>query len=508
MFSLGGEDQYQDAIGIDPEAIGSVGGVTGRTLGAIMPTFQETVLTTTTLGEAPMWVTGAARTTGVFVYGSSGTVYTLSNTLSLDGDQGGIVKPTSGVGNGMAYYNDYIYLSTPTNIFRFGRLSATAPTLSNYWITGLSNSALTNSDYPSTRNITYPNHVLHPHNDGKLYIADYESSDTLDIPHGGLIHWLKTNSLGTEATSAFAELTLPPGFMPTAIESYGTDLAILCTPQAIFSGGAIPKSGESALFLWDTVSESYYRNIPIKESMATAMKNKNGELFILAGNIDTDCKLLKYLGGDSFQTLAVINSGSPPPQSAIEIFGNMICWGGNVSNPIVAAGVYSYGYRSGLLKPALHMPMRIKDASNTLPIVSCVKSILRSPYPVVGWRTDTSAEYGLDKIASSGTQSSRWRTKVYNIGKRFRIIRIRVPLQETVLTGDSIVLTVYTDTESSSTTLQTINATNFPNSEKLIDYNSLSIVGYSNFYIDFSFSGTNRQGLGLPITIDIETDEL
>lgn len=505
-FTLSGSDQYLDGIGIDPEGIGSSGGITGKSLGGIMPTFGSAILSNSTLGEAPMWITGSPNTTGVFVYGSGGTMHALGN-VGFGPVDGGVVKPASGAGNGMVAYNDYIYLATPTDIYRYGRVSQTAPTLASWWVTGLTNSALVNSDYPATRSVTYPNHVLHFHNDGRVYVADYDNA-TGDSPHGGLIHWFKTSTDGTGGTSAFSALVLPPNFMPTALETYGTDLAILCSPQASYSSGSIPKTGNSALFLWDTISQNYYRHVPIKEALATAMKVKNGEIFILAGNMDASVKLMKYLGGESFQTLATIYDGSPPPQCAVEIFGDMIGWGGHVTTPLAAAGLFTYGSRSGQLKPSLHMPMRIRDTSNTFPIVSSVKSIERTNYPWIGWRTDATTTYGLDRITNGGTQASRWRTKVFNIGKEFIIRRIRIPLTNAISAGDSIVSTVYIDTEAKTSGLRTINSTNFPNSERLIDLNSLNITGYSNFYIDFAFSGTNQKGFSFPITIELEVHEL
>ena len=347
---------------------------------------------------------------------------------------------------------------------------------------------------------------MHAHNDGRVYVADYNDS-TGDSPHGGVIHWFKTSTDGTGGTLGYAALVLPPGFMPTAIESYGTDLAILCTPQVV--SNSVTRNGTAALFLWDTVSQNYYRNIPINETVATAMKNKNGELFVLAGNLATDVKLMKYLGGESFQVLATVFEGSPPPASAVEVFGNMICWGGTVSSPTTGAGLFSYGYRGGQLKSnALHMPLRIKDTSGTLPMVSCVKSITRTPYPLLGWRTDTSAAYGLDRVSGGGTQAAEWRTRVFNIGKPFRIRRIRIPLTEQINSSISILPKVYVDDAGTATELRTINSTNFPNSESIIDLNSLTVRGYSNFYLHFIFSSTAICGFAFPITIDVEVDEL
>ena len=500
-YYLSEADQFLLSVGIDPE---KTYGTRAKANGGIIPTAMTSITSGTGLGSsAPMWVSSAQTSTGVMVYAASGTVYTYSNTFTAPDEEGGIVKPTSGAGNGMVVYGDYAYFATTTDIARFGPLSATAPRLTqNFW-TGsdyLNKSALTNTTYPSTRNINYPNHTMHLHNDGAVYICDYANNQ-------GMLHSFYIAQDGTETTAVYQDLTLPPGQLPTDIESYGTDVAVTTSPAIDFSVGAVPRpSLSSSLILWDAVSgHNFYRNVPVNEAMCTAVVNKNGELHVWGGNLDQAVTLLKYLGGYSFQELAHLGEGSPPLASAVDSLGNMVAWGGWATYPEAFAGAYTYGYRNAKMpRNALNQILRISDSTNTLPVISCLKFLLRSAYPVIGWRTDTTASYGIDRQTTGVTYASIFYTKVFNVGRPFSIRRIRIPLTAAVDAGTSIIPIVYFDNEGASETLATINNTNYPNSDKIIDYTDLAIGGTKDFFIRFTFQGTTE--VGFPPEIDIELE--
>lgn len=501
-WNQSGEGQFLASLGIDPEA---ATGALIKSSGGIIPSpYSE--FSSASVGAAPMWITGVSTSSGVWSYLADGSLVTYSAVLASEEVKG---IPTSGAGNGMAYYNDYVYLSTPTNISRQGRLSLTAPTMTNgYWVTDLGMSALTNSTFPSTRDVTYPNHVLWPHSDGRLYVADYDGAN-------GRIHSLTTDSDGTNGSGSYNDLTLPPGYMPMDMKTYGGDLAIALSPQAKYAAGAIPKAAGSLLALWDAVPGNRpYRFVPINEPLATAVIVKNGELFVLAGQIDADVKLLRYLGGYSFETLAVVSEGFPPPAGAADVLGNMLVWGGSTTYPATSAGLFAYGFRSGKLPGnSLNHIGRISDTSGTNPIVTCVKFLQRGRFPVIGWRTGST--FGLDKKDGSGTQSSYFRSPVQNIGKKFILRRLTVPLSAAVSAGVTITPTVYVDDESSNFTpggssangLNVINSTNYASSERLIDFQGLTIHGNHNFYVEFQFTGTTLVGIIPPISYEVEVTD-
>lgn len=502
---LSGKNQYLDSVAIDPEA--RFDSDTYRAMGGINPMGAETALTGSSMPDTPMWIMAAQTTTGVYVYTANGTIYTLGSFGSSVDEDGGLCKATGGVGNGAVVYSDYLYVSTATGVGRLGPLSTTTPRYEDVWASAghFSMAALTNnsSKYPGVNSVNYPNHVMHVHNDGYVYIADYTNGQ-------GYIHSFYCSG-GADTLSVWGDLALPPGLIPTDIKSYGTDLAILCSPEALYPNGAIPIPGKSAMILWDTISDSFYRNVPISEPVATAMVSKNGELFVLSGGMGRGVKLAKYLGGYSFKDLTQYEEGSPPPASAADSTGDMVVWGVYGTIPTTYAGVMSYGYRRGSLGGrARNTIMRVANTTDTLPMVSAMKFVLPSqfPFPTIGWRTDTTARFGID-TATSGPSAfgSIFRGPVFNIGKSFAIRTISIPLGTPVAAGTTIYPKIYLDGESSSYELPTIDATNFPGSEQNIDFTNLSITGDHDFYIQFTWAGTAKTGIAPGVTFDVDVYE-
>uniref|UniRef100_A0A6H1ZDX8 Uncharacterized protein n=1 Tax=viral metagenome TaxID=1070528 RepID=A0A6H1ZDX8_9ZZZZ len=493
--NYGGEGQFLASLGIDPEyPLGTL----DRPSGAIAsPVYQQFSSDHMTSATTPMFITGAKTTTGVFVYGANGSLVTYSDAL-LAVTEDGIGNLATSSGNGMTDYNDYIYCATNTDIQRFGRLSQTAPAFSgSYWVTSLGQSALTNSTYPGTRTVNYPNHFLYPHNDGYLYILDYDGAN-------GRIHALITSSDGTGGSAEWDVVQLPPGFMPTCAAPYGTDIAIIMTPQGYNS------SQKAKMALWDTVrGNKPYRFVEIGEPLATAAVNKNGELIIFAGDLGGGCKVLRYLGGESFEALASVNEGSPPPAGAVDVRGDCLAWGGHVDYPATAAGIFTLGHRSfGMPKFAMHNIARA-TSTGTFPIVSCLKFLQRTDYPVFGWRTDTPDDYVLNKIGGAGSHASVFQSAPINVGKNFIIRRLKIKLSAAVAATTIITPTIYVDNELASFTagdagLLAINSTNYANSERFIDMRDLSINGQHNFYLRLDFTGTDTNSVILPIVFEIE----
>jgi hypothetical protein len=497
MRSLIFEDQYNGSLSIDPEY--DAAGI-GLPSGAIAPVRYRRA-SVDLIKSAPMWMSGAQSTAGIFVYGFDGSV--VSYNAAFTGETG--VGNPGGTGNGMCVYNDYLYCSTGTDVYRYGRLSQTAPAFGQYWTVTLAMSALTNTTYPGTRNINYPNHVLHAHNDGYVYIADYDGAN-------GRLRAFITDSDGTNGAATWQVLTLPPFMMPTSMCSYGTDLAILCVPQAPYTSGAIPKGATSILYLWDTiVGNKHYRAIDTGEPIASAVINKNGELYVTAGNIDVGTKLLKYLGGYSFSIESIVYEGSPPPTGAVDVSGNMIAWGNSVTYPATTAAVITNGYRDGRLPATAKNCIGRIDATGTLPIITSLKFLTRSAVPSFGWRTDTPAEYGITSLSGAGTITNNaiFVGPTFNIGRKFVIRRILIPLTGAVASTTTITPTIKVDDDTVSYTagdagLLAINNTNYVGSERLIDMRNLTIQGEHNFCLQLAFTGTDNIGADLPIEFEIE----
>src|SRR3990167_7901351 len=164
----GTPSQFASSIGIDPDLPldNSVSNPTGiKTSGVLMPS-NYADFSSTGLSGYPVWFITSPKNELLYVYASDGELISYSATLPTASETV-IGTPTSGVGNGAAYYNNFIYLATPTNISQYGPLSET-PTITNTVWTGAKfgiATALGNTTYPTNQGVTLPNHPMHVHID-------------------------------------------------------------------------------------------------------------------------------------------------------------------------------------------------------------------------------------------------------------------------------------------------------------------------------------------------------
>lgn len=507
---FGGKGEFLTSIGIDPDlpisdSAGSGSPANIKTSGLIRPSVY-TKFSSTGLSAAPKWILTAPELTNVYAYAADGELISYSSAL---GSESVIGTATSGTGNGAAHYNNYIYLATPTQIFRYGPLDG-SPALSNAliantelldgWDAG-SDTVLVDTSYPSFNSVSYPNHPMHSHVDNKLYVGDFKDGR-------GLIHFIKTTGTSpvgaTNDGSTYNALDLPFGFKPYDIESYGTDLVILATPTT--DTGL--RQGDAELFFWDTTADSFYRRVKVGDVLGTALLNKNGELFVWYGNGTNGYTIGRYVGGETVEALAFFEEGYPPFAGAVDAYGNRVAWGAYLTYPSTAACVMSMGYKSPRLpRFAIHNIVRSTAGTNA-PVISALKGVQQAsgalPRFAVGWRNATA--YGIDRLASDTTLDSTWRSEVFSIGQPFQINQISLPLAGAVAANVSITPKVYRDDESASTTLRAINNTNYTDSERRIVYNQtqIGVTGKNNFFLELNFAGSAVLPVSFPIVIDIE----
>lgn len=407
---------------------------------------------------------------------------------------------------GAAYYNDYIYISgtgvSKDDVSRYGPLSVSPSLTDGVW-TGAtlgSQTALTNTTYPAIRGTigTYPNHWLHVHTDNKLYVCDFKTGV-------GYIHYIKTTAAGVNDGSTYNALDLPFGFMPTSICSYGNDLGI----TSIQTTNTTVNQGESMFYLWDTVDSSFYRPVPIPEPFAMATINNKGVPHIIAGKLSAagGHTLFKYLGGESVEPVVSINEGHPPLPGGIATNGSKIVWGSFVTYPENACVVWGYGTKDNKLPPALQCVARASvTATSSTGMISSVKFPIQGshskPQMVIAWGESAGAAYGIDKISTT-YQTSYFRSKTFNIGKSFTIKNVRLPLGTAMSASMVIIPTIYVDDETSSTALRTVNNTNFPNSERVINLYD-PVNGKNNFLLELKWTGTALLPVLMPIEILVE----
>jgi hypothetical protein len=490
---------YYNAVGIDPDfAIANY----NKTSGAIIPVSYQKFSGAGLTGKA-LWMITNPKDQNTYVYCSNGKILRYDLNLA---NETLIGTPTSGAGNGAAYYNNYLYFATPTDVSRYGPLNG-APTLVNtFWTSTLSKTALTNTTYPQIAGTTIPNHPMHVHYDNFLYFGDF-------INGQGYIHKIRTlkgTAEGdTDNGSAYGAMLLPFGFMPTDIESYDQDVII----TAVQTTSSSVMQGRAAVFLWTPTQTTFYRGpVYLPDPMATAMLSDNGVTYIFSGNAVSGggLRVTSYNGGLIFTQEIYQEEGCPPLAGAVAPLGNRICWGGFTVNPEVSASVFAYGYKKQTTSTtgALHniiMTTSVGSSPNVTALANAQQSSNNTNRFIVAW-ADNSAT-GIDQLSSSVyAYNSYWLSDIFQIGVAFFIKQIRIPLAASVTAGMSCTPVIYLDDNSSQISLTAINSTNFPNGQKKIlyklpDSNLAKCQGTNNFQIAFDWNGGM---VATPIVFPIE----
>jgi hypothetical protein len=435
---------------------------------------------------------------------SNGRLISYDNAL---GSETLIGTVTGGVASGGWYQNNYIYITTPTDVSRYGPLN-NSPTLTNTWWTGLGKAALTNTTYPTLRGVTLPNHWGHVHGStGSSYFCDFGGSSTT-APGKGLIHQIKTkkttNEGDTDDGSTYGALVLPFGFYPTDIESYSQNVFI----TGIYTTDGTINQGKAAFILWDpTNAVTYYQGpTALPDPLATAVLNVDGYIYLFSGNAQNGVRVSKYFGGDTVIDVTYLEEGMPPFQGAVDALGNRTVWGGFSTNPSAGAVVWAFGSKDARLPKGLHNVVKTSSAGTT-PIVTALKFVQQSsniiPKVVAAWTDGTGS--GIDKYSSSATLASKIRWMI-NVGQKFNILKIRIPLGGAIDATTAITPTLYFDDLSSSKVLTVINNTNFPGSRKAIFKTPelADAIGNNNFVLELAWTGTTPLPAAFPIIINYE----
>lgn len=494
---FGKHGQFLASVGIDP-GLPVSSSVIDKPSGAIVPTRYET-FSSTAVNSTPMWLENTTKNELTYAYLANGRLISYDSSLASETNIG---TPTNGNGSGFKYYDNYLYMPTTTDVARYGPLDGVASITSSYWQGTLSKTALVNTTYPSIRSFTFPNHAMHVHY-GKLYFLDFKDNI-------GRVHFIQTTTTtvggDTDNGSTYNALLLPQGYLPFDIESYGADLIILCTPVGATSPTI--RQGKAILFFWDTFSSKPYRGVELSDTLGTALLTHNGVPHVWSGSLEKGVRLSRYLGGNQFESLLEFSEGTPPTAGAVDSLGNRIIWGGWGTKPLINVGVYAMGYidsrlPSRALNQVAHVPV-----IDSLQIVSALKYVQQSTnpnQPLVGWRTGSS-NYGISKPSSTASfgNFSIWQSEIINVGQPFAVTKIRLPLGAAVASNMTITPSIYVDDLSSSTTLDNLNSTNYPNSERNAVYN-INVSGNHNFMIQLSFTNTVILPVLLPIEITIET---
>lgn len=382
------ESGYDISVGIDPDFPSTDSLV--RPSGFLRPTAMEKFSGSKIASSTHvLWMaTSPKSNTNVFMYLLNGKLIGYDTSLANETDIG---TPTSGAGNGMAYYDNYIYLATPTNVSRYGPLNGTQAITNAYWGTTLSLAVLTDTTYPSINGVAMPNHVMHRHTDSKLYICDVLSNTTANTNKGAL-HYIKTTKTTVEGDtndgSTYNALDFPWGMYPSTLETYGTDLCV-----ALFEGTSTTiRARRAKLSFWDTTSSSFQKihEEEFPDPLITAMKNVNGILYVWSGSASGGCRLTRFVGGYTMEGVFYNPDIFPPLQGAVDHIMNRIVFGTGTTYPSSYAAVFGVGSMAGL-GSGVHGILKVVTTGAN-PGVTALKYVQNSALPklspIVAWKDD------------------------------------------------------------------------------------------------------------------------
>lgn len=500
------EDQFRMSLGIDPslatsDTIGA-NSIHNEASGLLRPTALFNI-SNANLNAFPQWIKNNPKNEFFYVYDAQGSVYTLqSGTAFAALSDGGTMSNSTG--NGAAYYDNYMYFAKNTTIARYGPLNGTPAFNGDYWVTTLGKTELTNTTYPTVAYGT-PNHIMHRHSDGRLYFGDV-------VGNQGVIHRISTTKTTVEGDtddgSDYNILDFGFGLWPTAIESYGTSLVIALVEQADSR-----VNSKAKIAFWDTTSENFDSIIWVEfpDTMISCLKNINGTLYIVSCEPgEVGFRLSRYIGGNSVQEVFYDETSSPPAIGAVDGTADRILFGSN-NNLLVSAGcVRSYGLTKSSLGNGLFTPYRISSTEFTGYVTALLMqgNDFVSPYPIVGWHYGGSGSPRFS-IDTTGTYDysvapQYWWSQVYKIGQPYKITKIRIPLPQKLTSNMSVIPKIYKDSGTSTTTLTTINSTNFGTNRQSIVIRPENLTGDNDFFLELNWTGSDLCTVSLPITIEYE----
>lgn len=506
-------NQYLNAINIDPSLpVSTTSGASINSIasGLLRPT-SASALDSSTINDAPMWLVPEPKGSRVFIHDYVGSVYTTSNIgagvtgISDGGNEGG-----QGRGNGCAYYDNYVYFAKNTTIARYGPLNGTASLNGDYWGTTLGKTALTDTEYPTNYilNKQYPNHILHRHSDGKLYILDV-------VDNQGTIHYIKTRKTTVEGDtddgSTYDKVNVGYGLWPTAIESFGEQLVVSFSERTMTALNLTYAPLKAKVAFWDTTSEKVNQIVWVEypDDWISGIKNVNGTLYFCSGTVGfTGFRVMRYVGGNSFEEVYNTEFGTTPYPGAVVSESNRLLFGSFTWSPTSAGCVYSLG----LPKMQTGGVFKIQRTSSTVSSTTVTSIYPDRPYNsgyhsfYTGWSNgDGLGKNGID-LSSNTTLSTDaiWWSQIYNIGQPYKITKIRIPLAEELASGDNLSVALYQDNFSLYRSLGSISSTTHGTLTKSIVIRPQNATGYVNFSLQLYWSTNGIVTVALPITIEYE----
>lgn len=345
----GQKDEFQAAIGIDPDLPMTDDEDDVRTGGAIRPV-NYPKFSGAVVNSHPIAILSTPKDNYIYAILSNGKIIRYNSDFSSETSIG---QTSTSQARGAWYYNNYIYITTGTDVSRYGPLDGTPALTNGVWTSATLGTltALTDTSYPTTLlSVAYLNHFGVVHVDGASYFLDFKNGV-------GMVHKIQTSKVTSEGDtnngSAYNILDLPANYLPISISPYGNDLVV----SASFTKNGDISQGKAALFFFNPSDSvpSFYRIVTLPDTICSALKYGNGSLKGLCGSTNgKGYRLFEYVGGETIQTLKYIEDGYPPLQGAIDSIANRLAWAADTEDPMVASGLYAYGSKSDLFPRGLH----------------------------------------------------------------------------------------------------------------------------------------------------------
>lgn len=513
LTNFAAHDQFRSSLGINPALPLDDFQTTFTTGSGLLRPAGSTVYTGTTVNSYPLWIKKTPKDALTYVYDRQGSVYTISGSVVTGLSDGGSM--TNSVGNGMDYYDNYAYFAKNTTIARYGPLNGVPTFDGDYWAGTLGKTALTNTTYPDNTGgaITYPNHVMHRHSDGKLYFADV-------VGNQGYIHYISTTKTTVEGDtdngSVYQKLQFGYGLWPTAIESYGSSLAI-----ALYEGNpseSNTKSTSAKLAFWDTTSQNFNQItwVEFPDQIITGLKNINGVLYIISGNGNSvGFRVSQYVGGYTVSEVAYFEYGTAPFQGAIDGTADRLLFGSSTTVPSSSGIIYSVGLQKSSLGKGIFSigrPATTSESQSTIYALTIASNAkLSFSAPTIGWaQTGGVSGYAIGTAGGSGNYSSNyptvWQSQIFNIGQPFKITKIRIPFAQAIAANMTVTPKIYFDDDiygTNTSTLTVIDNTAYSGKRSVV-LRPQNLTGDHNFYLELKWTGSVVCVVGLPITIEYE----
>ena|SRR3990167_4907201 len=519
-----GKDQFRASLGIDPRQSIDENSFVPPVIGQISSGLLRPVsclLVGTTIAGPIKWFINEPKNGATYAYNSVGSAYTVTSETITELADGGTLSNSTG--NGMVYYDNYIYFAKETDIARYGPLNGVKEFTGTYWTGTLGKAALVSTIYPQhdAANMFHSNHYLHRHSDGRLYIADV-------VDNKGTIHYIETTKTVVEGDtnngSTANKLQFGYGLWPMCMETYGNDLVIALI-ENLDNAIGVANGRNAKIAFWDTTSTNFNKIIWVEfpDQIITAIKNVNGVLYVISGSQSgegSSFRLSRFVGGYSFEEVYYTPSGMGelPLAGAIDVAPHRISIGVNTSIPEYAPCVFSFDIQG--VSKGLFNTMRgfvDSDASQTA-ITALSYAFVRQKAlaPVIAVTSDNNhfnVNVQINEVIGTSSRKynnapSVWWSQLYRIGQPFKITKIRIPLAQAIATNMIVTPKIYTD-EGAGTiyTLTAINDTNDSGKFNIVrrtDSNSQPILGQHNFWLELRWTGAALCTVGLPISIEFE----